>query len=96
MFKDISKIGLAIVKEGSKSVAMAAGVTTVTLVGKAVIKNIASDEKFTLDVIKNVKFDLDDLIMDLAKTVKIVKAALMTTGAITIAKVVIDNAKTTK
>lgn len=62
MFKDISKIGLAIVKEGSKSVAMAAGVTTVTLVGKAVIKNIASDEKFTLDVIKNVKFDLDDLI----------------------------------
>lgn len=34
--------------------------------------------------------------MDLAKTVKIVKAALMTTGVITIAKVVIDNAKTTK
>lgn len=62
MFKDISKIGLTIVKEGSKSVAMGAGVATVTLVGKAVIKNIASDEKFTLDVIKNVKFDLNDLI----------------------------------
>lgn len=34
--------------------------------------------------------------MDLAKTVKIVKATLMTTGVIAIAKVVVDNAKTAK
>ena len=34
--------------------------------------------------------------MDLAKTVKIVKATLMTTGTIAIVKTVIDNAKAAK
>lgn len=61
MFKDISKIGLAIIKEGSKSVALSAGVA-VTSITVGTVVNSVKDGKFGLDVLKDIKFDLNDLI----------------------------------
>lgn len=99
MFKDLGKIGLAIVKEGSKAVAFGAGTavltTTVAVVGSA----ISNGDKINLDLVKSIDFDLDDLIQEelimnnVVKTLKIYKNALTLVGGIALTAVVIKDSK---